>query len=177
MSWTRTAEDPNVEDLLNRIRNGESEQDVLSGLPAETQNIVKKLLKNFPSPKPDTLERWLDDSPTETYVVPAGKTWATWDDANAILEFLTDQEVIDNAIANQEQFPEGQAFGTPSTAEDAWRIVDEIWAGDPGGRGWHKRIPNGSGYVTITKQEGAVPTVQFNKGKPPKDTKLSQPGY
>jgi hypothetical protein len=179
MSWTRTAEDidPNVEDLLNRIRNGEPEQDVLAGLPAETQKLVKKLMQQFPSPKPDTVERWLDQAPQEHYVIPGGKQWVAWDDANEILSFMTDEEVIQNAIENQEQFPEYGALGTPTTADQAWRVIDEIWEGDPGGRGWHKRIPVGSGWLTISRQEGAVPSVQFNKGKPPKDTKLNQPGY
>jgi hypothetical protein len=178
MSWTRTAIDPNVEDLLNRIHNGEPEEDVLAGLPAETQNLVKKLLKTFQGPKPDTLERWLGEPQLEYYKIPKGKTWAAWDDANAILDFLNDQEVIQNAVANQEQFPEFGAFGTPKTAEEAWKLIDQIWEGDPGGRGWHKHIPQGATYMTVDRtKEGEVPNAEFKSGQPPKGTKFVQPGY
>jgi hypothetical protein len=175
--WTRIAEDPNVEDLLERIRQGEPEENVLQGLPAETQQMVKKMMEQFPAVKPDTLNRWMEQAPEENYVVPSGKEWASWDDANEILSFLNNQEVIENAVANQEEFPEGQAFGTPKNAEQAWKIIDEIWAGDPGGRGWHERVPDGSGWLTIKRKEGAVPSVEFKQGKPPKGTKLQQPGY
>jgi hypothetical protein len=181
MNWTRTAIDPNVEDLLNRIRNGEAEEDVLAGLPAETQNLVKKLMKQFPSPKPDTLNRWMESSPEESYAVPAGKQWAAWDDANEILTFMTDQEVVDSAMANIEQFysESENPFKArlPETADEAWQVIDEIWSGDPGGRGWHKRIPEGAGWLTVRRMEGAVPEVRFKGGQPPQGTKLHQPGY
>lgn len=41
---------------------------------------------------------------TETrYLVPGGAQWAVWDDANGVLSFMTDEDVVENARENQRE--------------------------------------------------------------------------
>ena len=84
---------------------------------------------------------------TETrYLIPAGADWAVWDDSNAVLAFMTDTQVIQNARENEREL--GAEFaGAPlppdPTPEEAWAYVNELWSGDPGGRrSWRPTTPN-----------------------------------
>ncbi len=82
---------------------------------------------------------------TETrYLVPAGADWAVWDDVNGVLGFMTDAQAVENARANEREL--GDEFGgaplpDDPTPEQAWAYVNELWSGDPGGRGWQLRVP------------------------------------
>ena len=84
---------------------------------------------------------------TETrYLAPPGADWAVWDDANGVLTFMTDAQAVENARQN-EALPGGEfGRGLPPdpTPEEAWAYVNELWEGDPGGRGWYVRVPPGA---------------------------------
>jgi hypothetical protein len=119
------------------------------------------------------------------YLVPAGAAWACWDDANAVLGFMSDADVIANARENEREL--GDEFaGTPlpddPTPEQAWAYVNELWESDPGGRGWQRRVPEGATWVALQDDEddpapdGPEPTFGF--GEPPLgEGAWRQPGY
>jgi hypothetical protein len=118
---------------------------------------------------------------SEHYAIPSGKTWADWEAINGELAFFNDREVIDMANENIADFadePFGHKGQPPKTAEEAWSIIDKMWEGDPGGSGWHKRIPTGTGWLTLRfgEDEFGMPEVSFNPGQPPKGTKMEMPG-
>jgi hypothetical protein len=115
---------------------------------------------------------------TETrYLVPAGADWAVWDDSNGVLTFMSDAEVVENARENLRQF-EGSEFvegldlsGDP-TSEQAWAYVNELWEGDPGGRGWQARVPAGATWLSLREDEDDLaraggPEPTFGFGEPP----------
>jgi hypothetical protein len=112
---------------------------------------------------------------TETrYLVPPGVDWATWDDANGILSFMTDAEVVENARENEkdlgDEFAKSPLPENP-TSEQAWAYVNELWEGDPGGRGWQARVPAGATWLSLRDDDwdpgGAGPDPKFGFGEPP----------
>jgi hypothetical protein len=90
---------------------------------------------------------YIDTSMRETrYAIPQGADWAAWDDVNAVLSFMSDEEVIENARQNlvdfaDTEFVAGLSLPDDATPEQAWEVVNQIWEGDPGGRGWQVRVP------------------------------------
>jgi hypothetical protein len=109
------------------------------------------------------------------YLVPPGADWAVWDDVNGILTFMTDAEAVGLAEANLREFPEN-APDEPSveTAEQAWEVINAIWEGDPGGRGWQARLPSGATWLSLRDDEdnparGGGPEPTFGFGEPPLD--------
>lgn len=108
------------------------------------------------------------------YPVPAGADWAVWDDANGVLGVMTDSDVVANARENERELG-GEFAGAPlpddPTPEKAWEYVDELWLGDPGGRMWHVRVPDGATWLALRDDEddpapgGSEPTFGF--GEPP----------
>jgi hypothetical protein len=86
------------------------------------------------------------------YLVPPGADWIAWDDANAVLTFVTDAEAVENARENERQLG-GDFARSPlppdPTPEQAWAYVNELWEGDPGGRGWQVRIPPGATWLSL----------------------------
>lgn len=137
---------------------------------------------------PETGE-WATESDTN-YLVPSGKDWAVWDDVNGVLSFMTDREVMENNRANVDQL--GDALDsdempfrerlTPGTPEEAWDQTNEIWEGDPGGRGWQVRIPKGAQWVTIHHREHYtetfLPVPEWHMDAPPlTEGEWATPGY
>ena len=123
---------------------------------------------------------------TETrYLVPRGADWAVWDDVNGVLSFMTDAEVVENARENEREL--GDEFAqTPlrddPTPEEAWVYVNEIWGGDPGGRGWQVSVPTGATWLSLRHNEDAPapdrPEPTFGFGEPPvQDGTWATPGY
>jgi hypothetical protein len=113
---------------------------------------------------------------TETrYLVPPGADWAVWDDANGVLTFVSDAEAVENARENEREL--GDEFARSPLPEDptpeqAWAYVNELWAGDPGGRGWQARVPAGATWLSLWEDEGdpargAGPEPTFGFGEPP----------
>jgi hypothetical protein len=108
-----------------------------------------------------------------------------WDDANGCLAFMTDADVIANARENEREL--GDEFGgaplpEDPTAEEAWAYVNELWSGDPGGRLWQERVPEGATWLALRDDEddpnpgGPEPT--FYSGEPPLDEGVwGEPGY
>jgi hypothetical protein len=123
---------------------------------------------------------------TETrYLVPAGADWAVWDDANAVLAFMTDAEAVENARENEALL--GGEFGRElppdPTPEEAWEYVNALWEGDPGGRGWQARVPAGATWLSLRDDEGdpargGGPELTFGFGEPPvAGGTWEEPGY
>lgn len=120
------------------------------------------------------------------YLVPAGAGWAAWDDSNAVLTFMTDAEVVENARENERELG-GEFAKSPlpedPTPEQAWAYVNELWAGDPGGRGWQVRVPSGATWLSLRGHEddsarGAGPEPTFGFGEPPvHQGAWEEPGY
>jgi hypothetical protein len=113
---------------------------------------------------------------TETrYLVPAGADWAVWDDSNGVLTFMSDAEVVENARENLRQFEgsefvEGLDLSGDATPEQAWAVVNRLWEGDPGGRGWQVRVPAGATWLSLrddeddpARGEGPEPTFAFGE--------------
>jgi hypothetical protein len=119
------------------------------------------------------------------YLVPAGADWCIWDDANGVLGFMTDAEVVANARENARQL--GHEFGgTPlpddPTPEQAWAYVNELWSGDPGGRVWQVRVPEGATWLALRDDEDDPardgPEPIFGFGDPPvSEGTWEAPGY
>jgi hypothetical protein len=87
---------------------------------------------------------------TETrYLVPAGADWAVWDDVNGVLGFMTDAQAVENARQNEALLGEefGRRLPPDPTPEQAWEVVNRIWEGDPGGRGWQLRVTAGATWI------------------------------
>ncbi len=111
------------------------------------------------------------------FLVPLGADWAVWDGANGVLGFMTDAEVLENARENLREFAgtefvEGLSLPDAATPEQAWKVVNKIWAGDPGGRGWQVRLPEGATWLSLRDYEddparGAGPEPTFGFGVPP----------
>ena len=123
---------------------------------------------------------------TETrYLVPAGAAWAVWDDANGVLGFMTDAGVVENARVNERELGDefaGSPLPADPTPEQAWAYVNELWAGDPGGRGWQRRVPAGATWVALRDDEDdpapAGPEPAFGFGKSPvAGGAWEEPGY
>jgi hypothetical protein len=104
--------------------------------------------------------------------------------ANGVLVFLTDRQVIENAQENERELGGefGGAMPDDPTAEQAWEYVDALWSGDPGGRMWHVRVPEGATWLALRDDEhdpragGPEPTFGF--GEPPLGERLwGEPGY
>jgi hypothetical protein len=123
---------------------------------------------------------------TETrYLVPAGADWAAWDDANGVLAFVTDAEAVENARENERHLGDESGCELPldPTPEKAWAYVNELWAGDPGGRGWQVRVPAGATWLSLRDDErdparGGGPEPTFRFGAPPVGEGLwEEPGY
>jgi hypothetical protein len=120
------------------------------------------------------------------YLVPAGANWAVWDDVNGVLSFMTDAEAVENARENEREL--GDEFARSPlppdpTPEQAWAYVNELWEGDPGGRGWQVRVPAGATWLSLrddeddpARGEGPEPTFRF--GEPPVSEGVWEaPGY
>ena len=108
------------------------------------------------------------------YLVPFGADWAVWDDANGVLTFMTDGEAVENARENEAQLGGEFGRGLPPdpTPEQAWEYVNDLWAGDPGGRGWQVRVAAGATWLSLQDDEddpvrGAGPEPTFGFGQPP----------
>jgi hypothetical protein len=120
------------------------------------------------------------------YLVPPGADWAVWDDANAVLSFMGDAEAVENARENErelgDEFARAQLPEGP-TPEQAWGFVNELWEGDPGGRGWQVRVPAGATWLSLRDDEGdadpgAGPEPTFGFGEPPVgEGAWEAPGY
>jgi hypothetical protein len=119
------------------------------------------------------------------YLIPAGAYWAVWDDVNAVLAFMSDAAVIENARENEREL--GDEFGVAPlpddpTPEQAWEYVDELWSGDLGGRMWRVRVPDGATWVALRDDEdepapdGPEPTFGFGE-PPPAEGFWAEPGY
>jgi hypothetical protein len=120
------------------------------------------------------------------YLIPVGADWAVWDDANGVLAFMTDAEAVENARENERELGDefaGAPLPDDPTPEQAWAYVNELWKGDPGGRGWQLRVPPGATWVALRDDEddpcrGEGPEPTFGFGKPPLDEGIwSEPGY
>jgi hypothetical protein len=123
---------------------------------------------------------------TETrYLVPPGADWAVWDDANAVLTFMTDAEAVENARANERELGDEYAraqLPVDPTPEEAWAYVTELWEGDPGGRGWQVRVPASATWLSLRDDEdparGGGPEPAFGFGEPPvEEGAWEEPGY
>ena len=123
---------------------------------------------------------------TETrYLVPAGADWAVWDDANGVLGFMTDAEAVENARENEALLGDelGRRLPPEPTPEQAWAYVNELWEGDPGGRGWQVRVPAGAIWLSLRDDEddpgrAGGPELTFGLGEPPLgDGVWEAPGY
>jgi hypothetical protein len=87
---------------------------------------------------------------------------------------MTDEQAIANARENEALFGGDFGHGLPTdpTPEQAWAYVNELWEGDPGGRGWQVRVPSGATWLSLRDDEeeanrdsGPAPTFGF--GEPP----------
>jgi hypothetical protein len=124
---------------------------------------------------------------TETrYLVPADADWAVWDDANGVLAFMTDAEAVENARKNERELGDefaGSQLPDDPTAEQAWAYVNDLWSGDPGGRGWQLRVPPGATWLALRDDEGdpardEEPEPTFGFGEPPvSEGTWAEPGY
>jgi hypothetical protein len=90
------------------------------------------------------------------YLVRAGADWAVWDDVNGVLTFMTDAEAVENARENEREL--GDEFAKSRLPDDpkpeqAWAYVNELWEGDPGGRGWQVRVPAGATWLSSRDDE------------------------
>src|SRR5436190_24034634 len=112
---------------------------------------------------------------TETrYLIPGAAAWAVWDDANGVLSFMTDAEVVENARENErelgDEFAKSPLPDDP-TPEQAWEYVNSLWEDDPGGRGWQLRVAGGATWLSLRDDDddpgpdGPEPTFGF--GEPP----------
>jgi hypothetical protein len=112
---------------------------------------------------------------TETrYLVPPGADWAVWDDVNGVLSFMTDAQAVENARQNEALLGEELRRGLQPdpTPEEAWAYVNELWEGDPGGRGWQVRVPAGATWLSLRDDEHdhdrkGGPEPSFGFGEPP----------
>jgi hypothetical protein len=106
------------------------------------------------------------------YLVPPGADWAVWDDVNGVLSFMTDAEVF-----------AAPPLPKDPTPEQAWAYVNELWEGDPGGRGWQARVPAGATWLSLRDDEddparGAGLDPTFGFGEPPlAEGAWEAPGY
>jgi hypothetical protein len=122
------------------------------------------------------------------YLVPSGKAWANWEDVNENLDFLTDEEVLEVWRANVRDLGDFEDENeapfrertTPRTADEAWALIDELWEGDPGGRGWHVRVPEGAQWVRVHNDDGqrGDPVPEWHSDAPPlTEGEWQTPGY
>ncbi|HEY2353778.1 MAG TPA: hypothetical protein VGH79_02600 [Gaiellaceae bacterium] len=129
---------------------------------------------------------YLDNTLNEIrHLVPPGKDWAFWEDVNGYLAYLCDAELIELARENEREL--GTEFAeTPLPAaprpEQAWEYLDALWSGEPGGRGWHVRIPDGATWLALQSDDGdsdrGGPEPTFGFGEPPLDEGVwREPGY
>jgi hypothetical protein len=129
---------------------------------------------------------YFDNDVSETrHLIPAGKDWIGYEDVNGAVFFMTDDEVVENARENEREL--GHEFGAEPlpgepTPEEAWAYVDDLWSADPGGRGWHVRIPPNATWVVLRSDEGdsdrGGPEPVFGFREPPVDEGSWEPtGY
>jgi hypothetical protein len=119
------------------------------------------------------------------YLVPAGADWAVWDDVNGVLGFMTDAGAVENARENEALLGEefGRRLPPDPTPEQAWAYVNELWEGDPGGRGWQARVPAGATWLSLRDDEDNPdwvegPEPMFGFGEPPVgEGTWATPGY
>ena len=97
---------------------------------------------------------------------------------------MTDAQVVENARENEAMLGDdfGGRLAPDPTPEQAWHYVNELWAGDPGGRGWQRRVPAGATWVALRDDEddpahdGPEPT--FGSGEPPiSEGAWEEPGF
>jgi hypothetical protein len=99
---------------------------------------------------------------------------------------MTDAEAVENARENERELGEEFArspLPEDPTPEQAWKYVNELWEGDPGGRGWQVRVPAGATWLALRDDEddparagGPEPTFGF--GEPPAaEGNWEAPGY
>ena len=128
------------------------------------------------------------------YTIPPGAQWVTWDDANWALNFMTDEEVLQNYHANADFFLKderdpalfrrlldiGIMPGQEPTPEQAWEAVNAIWEGDLGGRGWQVRVPQGAEWIYLQNgydENLGGPPYEFGSGPPPEGVQQATFGY
>lgn len=98
---------------------------------------------------------------------------------------MTDADVVENARENErelgDEFAKGPLPPDP-TAEQAWAYVNQLWEGDPGGRGWQLRVPSGATWLSL--RDGGDdpapddPAPTFGFGEPPLgEGAWEEPGY
>src|SRR4051812_9870874 len=61
-----------------------------------------------------------------------------------------DDESTSPALLGEEV---GRRLPPEPTPEQAWAYVNELWAGDPGGRGWQVRVPAGATRLALKDDE------------------------
>jgi hypothetical protein len=66
----------------------------------------------------------------------------------------------------------GRGLPPDPTPEQAWAYVNELWEGDPGGRGWQVRVPRSAAWLSLRDDEGdpargGGPEPAFGFGEPP----------
>jgi hypothetical protein len=99
---------------------------------------------------------------------------------------MTDAEVVENARENEREL--GDEFARsplpPDPApEHAWAYVNELWEGDPGGRGWQARVLSGATWLSLRDDDedrarSAGPEPTFGFGEPPLgEGAWGEPGY
>jgi hypothetical protein len=130
---------------------------------------------------------WSEESEVR-YLVPPGAQWAAYEPVNGVLSFMTDSQVMQLYRQNAEEFGDpgpGEAPGAlraPGSAEEAWRRIHEIWEGDPGGRGWEERVPDGAQWLSLRKSESwdspREETPEWHFDAPPlMEGEWATPGY
>ena len=87
---------------------------------------------------------------------------------------MTDAEVVENARENERELGDefaGSPLRADPTAEQAWAYVNELWSGDPGGRMWQLRVPEGATWLALRDDEDdpapGGPEPAFGFGEPP----------
>lgn len=68
---------------------------------------------------------------------------------------MTDAEAVENARENEREL--GDEFAKSRLPDDpkpeqAWAYVNELWEGDPGGRGWQVRVPAGATWLSLRRR-------------------------
>jgi hypothetical protein len=82
---------------------------------------------------------------------------------------MTDAEAVENARENERELGEEFArspLPEDPTPEQAWKYVNELWEGDPRGRGWLVRVPPRATWLWLRHGErvgalGGGPTPTF----------------
>jgi hypothetical protein len=162
--------------------------------PSEEEGLekVKKKLEHHQmefGPGKQTLERWLGKPGMEFYKIPADADYVGWDDANEILSFMPEQELIATAqenmrtFAGEDNYPQelkGIAPEDIKTGQQAIDALNKIWEGDPGGRGFIEPIEEGTYFIVLdrTKKRPNGSPIMYQFDSPPSEgISWTSPGY